>query len=172
MLLHVLGSALHVHHDIGDVQTSYGVEHPFVHLSARNVIDESCAVFFHTHGGHVCPECIDGNDGLGGYFADGFETFPKACHFFLCADVFRIGTRGVGTDVNHVGSFRNNLFHSVYDVGCSFLAASGIKGVGRDVQDSHDFRCRKVHQLSVDSYGTFYMSFHCFCSIYVQMYAE
>ena len=62
--LHILGSSLHVHHDIRYSQAGYSLKHPVVHLTGSDIIDDSYAILLHTLFGYIRPESIDRNDSI------------------------------------------------------------------------------------------------------------
>ena len=62
--LHILGSSLHVHHDIRHSQAGHSLKHPVVHLTGSDIIDDSYAILLHTLFGYIRPESIDRNDSI------------------------------------------------------------------------------------------------------------
>ena len=172
VLLHVRRSSLHVHHDIGDVQAGYGVEHPFVQLPGRDVVDDGGSVFFHAHGGRVGTECVYGKDRVGGYRTDDSEAFAQPGHLLFRRNVFGPRAGRVCPDVYDVRTLVEDLFRACGDVLCRFLAAYGIKGIRGQVEDPHDSGSGKLHELAVDRDGVFRVRVHYFISIMMQMYID
>ena len=61
-----------------------------------------------------------------------------------------IGARGVGTDVNHIGSLGQHPLHLSLHRLVRLLAALGKKGVGCYVQNTHHAGLAEVHQPPID----------------------
>ena len=150
MLLHVLGCSLHMHHDVGDIQFGYRTEHVGIHLTRRDVVDDSHAILFDTHPRHICPKGIDRHDGIGSRAAQHFQPKAQTIHLLLGRHMIGIGTRRIGTHIDDGRAFLQNLSYASFYLLLRLHAAPAIERVGRHVQNTHHTRRREIEQPAVD----------------------
>ena len=93
VFLHVLGRTFHVHDDVGHSQSGNGGKHLLVHVAGRDVVDNSCSIFFYAHLCDVGTECVDGNNGVGIFFVYQFQAPAQTLHFFFAGDMLGVRTR-------------------------------------------------------------------------------
>ena len=72
ILVHGFWRAYAVHHYVWDVVFADVGQHFRIKQPARNVVDE-VGTLAHAGFGHVFPERVDGNQGFGKGFSDGFQ---------------------------------------------------------------------------------------------------
>ena len=65
VLLHILRRALHMHHDIRNIQVGNRTEHIAVHFSGGYVINDCHTVLLNAHPCHIRPKGIYRNNGVG-----------------------------------------------------------------------------------------------------------
>ena len=160
MLLHTLRSALHVHHNIRYVQCRNGMEHIRIHLTGRNIIDDGNTILLHTHSCHIRPESVYRHHSIRLYLKKYFQAHTQPFHLLPGGDIVGIGTGRVSAYVNNGRSLRNYLFHPACYFRLCLCTATGIKGIGSNVQYAHDTRLREVEQRTVDIYISGSCNFH------------
>ena len=139
-LLHGGRRSLNVHQDVRHAQAGHRAEHIIVHRTARNIVDDICATFFHTHTRHVSAERINGNGYIGSEAAHNLQPPAQPRHFLLRAYVVCPGARRVGTDVDHRAPFVEDFLHAVLNLRFGLLAAACVERVGRYVENAHYLR--------------------------------
>ena len=91
-VLHGLRRTLHVHHDVGHLQAGDRVEHPLVHGSGSNVVDDADSIVADAAFCHIRPEGVDRNDGIGALLTHDAQSAVQPFHLLLCRDVCGIRT--------------------------------------------------------------------------------
>ena len=85
---------------------------------------------------------VDGEDGCGALFEEGFDDGEDAGLFFFWGERGGVGAGGFAAEVENVGAFIEHLEGlgegSFGGVGGRVIKAPVGKGVGRDVEDAHD----------------------------------
>ena len=108
---------------------------------AADVVDDLGSGFDGAAGGGGV-EGVDGEEGVGSFFEDGFDDGENAGLFFVGGERHGVGTGGFATEVEDVGT----LFEQLKGLGEGSLGGvlGGVEvaavgeGVGCDVEDAHE----------------------------------
>lgn len=137
VLLHGLGGALDVHHDVGDAALGEEVEHGVVHGAARDVIHDDLTEAADDFPRDAGAEGVDG-DGHGGVvFPHQLNRPGEASQLLLLVHEGGAGAGGVGSHVDDAGALLDDLADAADDSGLAEVLAPVVERVGGDVQDAH-----------------------------------
>jgi hypothetical protein len=137
----VLRATSGVHEDGAAVEFGAGRGHGGVPEVAANVVDDLGAGFDgEACGGRVVG--VDGEDGGGALFEDGFDDREDAGLFFFGREGDGVRPRGFAAEVEDVGAFvehAEGAGESAFgSMGGGVEETAVGEGVGRDVEDAHD----------------------------------
>jgi hypothetical protein len=137
----VLWAASRVHQDGAAVELRAGRGHLGVPEMAADVVDDLCSGLDSAAGG-ACVKGVDGEDGVGLVFEDGFDGGEDAGLFLVGGERRGVGTGGLAADVEDVCALVEHLCclckGAFGRVGGRVEEAAVGEGVGCDVEDAHD----------------------------------